>query len=243
MTSLSVLQHTSADYLGLMEDHLEGRGTDFKYYRPFTEGTPLPKPETIGDGLIVLGGGPWGTAGERDIPTLKKELDLVHNCLMTGKPVLGIGVGAQLLAIAAGGGSESAPLEFRVETARRVDDNALGGMMPETFPMVSYMRDRPVLPDYAKVLAVGEDDAPVAFQVGDNCLGFIGHPGVKSAIIEDLIMEFDESAPDPVDKLAQLARLTREIEDSLVYLMTGIVSVCGFMSLDGAFMDPIKSKE
>jgi len=239
MTYLSVLQHTSADYLGLMEDHLEGRGTEFKYYRPFTEGTPLPTPENVGDGLIVLGGGPWGTAGGRDIPSLKKELDLVHNCIMTGKPVLAVGAGTQLLAMAAGGGSEDAPLEFKVETARRVVDDALGGMMPETFPMVSYMRDRPVLPDYAKVLAEDEEGHPAVFQVGENCLGFVGHPGVKSAIIEDLIMEFDESAPDPVEKLAKLAALNNEIEDKLVYLMTGIVNVCGFMKLGGAFMEPV----
>ena len=232
MKFLSVLQHTSADYLGLIEDHLEGRGTEFKYYRPFTEGAPMPTPENVGDGLIVLGGGPWGTAGGRDVPTMKKELDLIHNCLMTGKPVLGIGVGAQLLAMAAGGGSEEAPLELRVETGRRVDDDAFDGLLPETFPLVSYMRDRPVLPDYAKVLAEDEEGRPAIFQIGENCLGFIGHPGVKSAIIEDLIMEFDESAPEPVEKLARLGSLTKEIEDSLVYIMTGVVKVCGFMSAE-----------
>ena len=31
---VSVVQHTSADYLGLMEDHLEGRNIRFKYFPP-----------------------------------------------------------------------------------------------------------------------------------------------------------------------------------------------------------------
>ena len=37
MNLLNVVQHTSADYLGLMEDHLEGRRIRFRYFRPFTE--------------------------------------------------------------------------------------------------------------------------------------------------------------------------------------------------------------
>ncbi|HEX7328208.1 MAG TPA: gamma-glutamyl-gamma-aminobutyrate hydrolase family protein, partial [Casimicrobiaceae bacterium] len=110
MKLIHVAQHTSAEYLGLIEDHLEGRGIRFRYYRPFAERGGLPMPVTVKDGLILLGGGPWGTAGTRDLPTLEREVQLARHCLEHGVPVVGIGLGAQILAIAAGGDSEAAPL-------------------------------------------------------------------------------------------------------------------------------------
>ena len=58
MNLLNVIQHTSADYLGLMEDHLEGRRIRFRYFRPFTEKGTIPSSSDISDGLVLLGGGP-----------------------------------------------------------------------------------------------------------------------------------------------------------------------------------------
>ena len=149
MNLLHVIQHTSADYLGLMEDHLEGRRIRFRYFRPFTEQGNIPQPGELSDGLVLLGGGPWGSAGARDVPTLDDEIVLTRAMLDQGKPVLGIGLGAQILAIAAGGGSQPAPLAFEVDHGRRVVPDALGGFLPERFPHVVYMRDRPVLPESA----------------------------------------------------------------------------------------------
>ena len=152
MKILSVIQHTSAEYLGLMEDHLEGRQIRFKYYRPFVEGNPMPDRDAFGDGLVLLGGGPWGAAGVRDVPTLADELTVTKSCLMQGKPIIAIGLGATILAMAAGGSVKSAPFTFSVGEAKRVKDDALNGYLPETFPHVVYMRDAPVLPDYAESL-------------------------------------------------------------------------------------------
>lgn len=231
MNNLNVVQHTSADYLGLMEDHLEGRRIRFRYFRPFTEQGTLPQPGDVSDGLLLMGGGPWGSAGERDVPGLDQEIRLTQNMLDQGKPVIGIGLGAQILAIAAGGSSSPNPLSFEVGYARRVEKNALEGFMPERFPHVSYMRDRPVVPASAVVLAEDEAARPAVFQVGKNALGFVGHPGFKTAMAEDLIMEFEESPEEPAPLLGQLQLMAREIEDALVPLMTGIIKVTGLMQI------------
>jgi len=229
MNLLNVVQHTSADYLGLIEDHLEGRRIRFRYFRPFTEQGSVPGPSDGCDGLVLLGGGPWGSAGDRDVPTLLQEISLTRAMLDMGKPVIGIGLGAQILAIAAGGSSESAPLAFEVGFARRVMDDALAGFLPPRFPHVTYMRDRPVPPANAQVLAVDDRERPAVFQLGVNALGFCGHPGFKTAMAEDLIMEFEEAPADPAPKLQQLQLLVPEIEDALVPIMTGIVRVTGLM--------------
>lgn len=231
MNLLHVVQHTSADYLGLMEDHLEGRRIRFRYFRPFTEQGTIPQPGESSDGLVLLGGGPWGSAGGRNVPTLDQEVALTRVMLDQGKPVLGIGLGAQILAIAAGGGSEPTDLEFEVGYAQRSVDDVLGGFMPERFPCVTYMKDRPVLPDHAQVLARDEAGRPAVFQVGVNSLGFCGHPGFKTAMAEDLIMEFEESPDDPAERLQHLQFMVREIEDTLVPIMTGIIKVTGWMQI------------
>lgn len=229
MNLLHVIQHTSADYLGLIEDHLEGRRIRFRYFRPFTEQGTIPQPGELSDGLVLLGGGPWGSAGGRDVPTLAGEITLARAMLDQGKPVVGIGLGAQILAIASGGGSEPAPLEFEVGHARRVEPGALAGFLPEWFPNVTYMRDRPVLPQQARVLAEDEKGLPAVFEVAPNALGITGHPGFKTAMAEDLIMEFDEAPENPAPKLQALQLLVPEIEDSLVPIMTGLIKITGWM--------------
>jgi GMP synthase-like glutamine amidotransferase len=229
MNLLHVIQHTSADYLGLMEDHLEGRRIRFRYFRPFTEQGEIPSLSESCDGLVLLGGGPWGSAGTRDVPTLRQEVALVRAMLEREAPVLGIGLGAQILAIASGGAAETAPLSFEAGHARRLHDDALAGFLPERFPHVVYMRDRPKPPAEARILAVDEADRPAVFQVGDNALGFCGHPGFKTAMAEDLIMEFEEAPPDPAPTLQRLQTMAREIEDALVPIMTGIVKVTRLM--------------
>ena len=229
MNTLNVIQHTSADYLGLMEDHLEGRRIRFRYFRPFTEQGAIPQAGDVCDGLFLMGGGPWGSAGGGICLRWNRKSSLTRDMLDQGKPVIGIGLGAQILAIAAGGGSEQAALEFEVGYARRVVDDALGGFMPERFPHVSYMRDRPVLSAQAKVLAEDEAGRPAVFQVGKNALGFVGHPGFKTAMAEDLIMEFEESPENPAPLLENLQLMMREIEDALVPIMTGIIKITGLM--------------
>ena len=229
MKTVQVVQHTSAEYLGLIEDHLEGRGIRFRYHRPFAAKGALPAPEVLADGLILLGGGPWGAAGTRDVPTLVQEVGLARVCLERGWPVIGIGLGAQIVALAAGGRSEPTALEFSVTTATRVGDSALDGYLPESFPLAIYMRDWPLPPAGATVLAQDPRGRPVLWQMGPRALGFGAHPGLKVAMVEDLVMEFEESPPDVDSQLAKLRAAQRALEDALVPIMTGVVRMAGWM--------------
>jgi len=232
MKQIHVLQHTSAEYLGLIEDHLEGRNVRFKYYRPFAGKEALPHRDKISEGLILLGGGPWGSAGVRDLPTLKEEIALAHTCLMREWPVIGIGLGAQILALAAGGSTQSTEFAFEITTARRSTDDALGGYLPEEFPLVLYMRDWPLPPAYATVLARDTMDRPAIWQIGRSAFGFAAHPGIKRAMIEDLIMEFEDSPPDAATRLDRLGTVQRPMEDALVPIMAGLIRLTGWMNTD-----------
>ena len=228
-----VVQNTDSEYLGLIEDHLEGRDIGFTYLRPQTTGGRMPVTANFATGLVLLGGGPWGAVGPPRLPALDAEVALTKDALARSRPVIGIGIGAQVLAIAAGGGVEAAPLAFTVGRARRVAEDALGGLMPETFPFAVYMRDRPLPPADARVLAVDETGRTVVFQVGKRGFGFAGHPGVKSGIVEDLMMEFDDAPADVAPGLAALRDAQPEIEDALVRIMAGLIKETGLMAGGG----------
>lgn len=229
MKTLCVLQHFESDYLGLMEDHFEGRNIRFRYCRPFTPGGAIPATAEEYDGLIILGAGPLGVVSGKLIPSLGPELRLTRDFLARGRPIIGIGIGSCILATEAGGGARDAPLRFTVDTARCVVPQALGGHLPESFPIAVYMRDRPALPADAHTLAVDSAGEPVLFQIRNNCFGFLGHPGIKSAMIEDLIMEFDEVPAGTAETLADLRAVQGQIAAALGEIMVGLVEMTHLM--------------
>ncbi|MDH3531559.1 MAG: gamma-glutamyl-gamma-aminobutyrate hydrolase family protein [Gammaproteobacteria bacterium] len=230
MNVVAVIQHTAGEYLGLLEDHLEGRRIRFQYFRPFAGGRTLPAADLPADALMLLGGGPWGSAGARNLPTLAEEIALVRARLAEGTPVIGIGLGAQILAIAAGGASEPSDFVFDCATATRCSADALNGYLPETFNEVVYMRDWPVPPAGADILAVDSKGRPALFRVGENAYGFAAHPGIKLGMVEDLIMEFEEVPNDAAGTLEALRVLQPAIEDELVPIMTGLVQCTSLMA-------------
>lgn len=229
MKTLFVVQHTDSEFLGRMEDHLEGRGIRFNYLRPHTGPGQLPLSARFVDGLVLLGGGPWSASGDPRLPTLDAEISLCKECLALGKPVIGIGLGAQILALAAGGAVAETPLVFAVDEVRRIDASALNGFLPARFPLAVYMRGWPQPPDYARVLAVDSADRPALFQIGGNSFGFAGHPGAKRAMVEDLMMEFDDAPDSAAAALDGLSAAQPALEDSLVKIMTGLIQLTGLM--------------
>ncbi|MCP5155083.1 MAG: hypothetical protein H6983_13005 [Ectothiorhodospiraceae bacterium] len=222
-----VLQATDSEYLGLVEDHLEGRGIGFQYLRPHHTGGWLPPTARTVDALFLLGGGPLGTRPPHRVSWLERALSLVRDCLDRERPVVGFGLGAQLLAVAAGGSVAAGPLVLEVDTVRRVRADALGGLAPATWPHVVYMRDRPLPPPSAEVLAVDSAERPALFRLGTRGFGFCGHPGVKTAMVEDLVMEFEEAPDDVATDLQRVRAVQAAVEDALVPLMAGLVRATG----------------
>lgn len=229
MKTVCVIQHTEAEYLGLMEDHFEGRNIRFLYSRPFASGGSIPSDADGFDGLILLGGGPYGIVSGSLLPSLGPELRLTKAFLEKGLPVIGFGLGALILAVAAGGGADEAPLRFEIRDAIAAGPGLLGGHMPQRFPLALYLRDRPVLPDDADVLAADAAGEALVFSIRGNCLGFLGHPGMKRGMAEDIIMEFAETPENTVESLEALGVAQAEIAEALTGLMVGISRHTGWM--------------
>lgn len=98
-----VLQHAPTEGLGTLEDELKKAGLPWETL-PISNETLFPsgtKLEEYG-GFLILGG-PMGVYEEEKYPWIKKELMIIREMLRQKKPILGICLGAQLLAKAAGG--------------------------------------------------------------------------------------------------------------------------------------------
>lgn len=229
LKTICVIQHTEAEYLGLIEDHFEGRNIRFAYKRPFTHGGMLPAGPEGYDGLFLLGGGPYGLVSGHLLPSAGHELRLTRAFLAAGLPVVGIELGAVILATAAGGGAAEAPLRFEVTRASATASGLLSAALPASLPVSAYLRDRPILPTGADVFATAASGEPAIFGIGPNSLGFVGHPGAKRGMMEDLIMEFAETPEDCAATLQLLGEAQTEIAEALTRLMVGLARHTGLM--------------
>jgi hypothetical protein len=79
MISVLVLQHTEAEFLGLIEDHFGKPQYRLTYPRPFANRGWVPTRAEDRDALILLGAGPWGTLSEPLLARLKRELKLTRH--------------------------------------------------------------------------------------------------------------------------------------------------------------------
>ena len=96
MEEILVFQHDPLEDLGLFAPLLEKAQSSFRYIRLFREEIPTEDWEEV-RALIVLGG-PMSVHEEERYPFLRWEKMILRNALKLGIPILGICLGAQLIA-------------------------------------------------------------------------------------------------------------------------------------------------
>ena len=100
MSRVLVLQHVESEGLGIIEKALRQKGIGADFIKIF-RGERIPGNANVCDGLIVLGG-PMGVYEEDIYPFIKDEITLIKSAIKDDTPILGICLGAQMLAKAAG---------------------------------------------------------------------------------------------------------------------------------------------
>jgi GMP synthase-like glutamine amidotransferase len=94
-----ILQHVSFEGLGSMEPWLRSRGASLSFTR-FFETWTLPEMDDV-DFVIVMGG-PMSVNDEATLLWLVPEKQFIRQAVQQGVPVLGVCLGAQLIASALG---------------------------------------------------------------------------------------------------------------------------------------------
>ncbi len=96
--SIRAFQHTPSEPLGYFEQIFSENKCPFEYVR-FWDGDPV----NMGDAThLVFLGGPMSVNDEKELPWLKEEKELIRRAVKKRVPVLGLCLGAQLIASAHG---------------------------------------------------------------------------------------------------------------------------------------------
>lgn len=172
MGQVIAIRHVAFEDLGLIAPALTRAGHDVRYVEAPT--ADLRSIDALAPDLVVVLGGPIGACDEADYPFLSDELTLVGKRLEAGRPVLGICLGAQLLARALGArvfpGPRKeigwAPLTLTdAGRASCLGELAEGGGLA-TIPVLHWHGDTFDLPDGATRLASTEACPNQAFTWG-----------------------------------------------------------------------------
>ncbi|MEP6939787.1 MAG: gamma-glutamyl-gamma-aminobutyrate hydrolase family protein [Rudaea sp.] len=186
MSRILVFQHVAAEPLGTLDRLIRRRGHRVKFVNFERDPDAQPRLDRY-RGLIVLGG-PMNVADRGVRAHLQTEIDVIASAIAHGKPVLGICLGAQLLAHALGAEvrrhavSEIGWYDLESTTAGRADPvfAAVGASAP-VFQWHGYTFD---LPAQATHLAHTPTCANQAFRHGANAYGFQFHLEMDRALIE-----------------------------------------------------------
>jgi GMP synthase-like glutamine amidotransferase len=183
MPHITCFQHIDCEGPGYLSDVLKAKRVEMNVLKPF-KGDPVP--ERLGDGLVVLGG-PMGVYEEKDFPWMTAELNAIRHCLVSSLPVLGICLGSQMLAYAAGGqvfrGAQPEVGWYPIQlTPEGHLDPLFLGIAPE-FEAFHWHGDTFTLPSNAVRLAGNHYYPNQIYRVGHNAYGFQCHLEVTEEMV------------------------------------------------------------
>lgn len=182
------LQHVPFEDLGCIETWAVQKGHRLSSTKYF-ETDHLPE-LTEFEWLIVMGG-PMGVYDDEKYTWLKSEKEFIQKSIQAGKTVLGICLGAQLIASALGANvypnGEKEIGWFPLLPASEVTQNPLPGLVGEAITVFHWHGDTFDLPEGAVGLASSEACRNQAFQFGGNVIGLQFHLEVTEKSVERLI--------------------------------------------------------
>jgi GMP synthase-like glutamine amidotransferase len=187
---VTILQHEAAAPPALLGRFLSQAGLRLDVRR-IDRGDQVPSGLSGSDALVVLGGD-MNVGEEADHPFLLAERELLSEAVRSGVPTLGICLGAQQLATAAGGGvtrRDALGLGWHA-IAVQSDDDLVDGIDRQTL-VFQWRQYACRLPAQAELIATGEGD-PQIFRLGDAAWGVQFHPEVTFEVLTGWI---DEDQP------------------------------------------------
>jgi len=170
------LQHVPYEGLGFIEDWARRQGHTLTNTQLFkTE--DLPQPEKI-DALIVMGG-PMGIAEKKNYPWLEIEKKFIERCIAEKIKVLGICLGAQLIADILEAKVFTMPEKeigwFPVEWTNNARSHPLLDFLPSKQTVLHWHGDMFQIPDGALNLATSTYCKNQGFLKDDHILGLQFH--------------------------------------------------------------------
>jgi GMP synthase (glutamine-hydrolysing) len=182
------LQHVPFEGLGSISTWMTDQNYSLSSTRLYAD-DPLPTVNDF-DWLIILGG-PMNIYEEDQYPWLIAEKQLIKQAIEKDKLVLGICLGAQLIADALGArvylGQHKEIGWFPIKTIEAVQQSKVLEFLPSELTVFHWHGDTFELPEKAIRLAYSEGCANQAFLYGDKVLGLQFHLEVDRQGVRQMI--------------------------------------------------------
>jgi GMP synthase-like glutamine amidotransferase len=194
--SCLVIQHVECEGSFAIGAALSSAGVTVDTRKVFA-GDPLPDVSMF-DGLVVMGG-PMSACSDDGFPTRASEIGLISDALDRGILTLGVCLGAQLLAVAAGGsvfagdaGPEIGwgPVDLTPDT----DSDPLLAAVSRRLTVLHWHGDTFDLPAGATRLASSRKYPNQAYRLGAHAWGLQFHVEVDDQAVRGFLDAFGEEA-------------------------------------------------
>jgi len=197
---LLVLQHLEIEGPGLFKHFAEERDLKIEIIR-------LDKkdnlPQTKEGDLILIMGGPMGVKdiGSDKYSWLKLERDFIKRELQNKRPIIGVCLGAQLLASAAGGDVEILKYGYPPKELPEIgwsqifinkSNKDFQALFEDPFHVLHWHGDRILLPNKAVLIASSARCREQFFRIGNFAYGLQFHVETTGAMINKWIKEDKE---------------------------------------------------
>ena len=186
MRKLLVFQHVAYEVLGTLDAQFKAAGFLIRYVNFARAGTQRLDVRRY-HGLVVLGG-PMSVNDVARFPHLLAETDAIAAAIDAGLPVLGICLGAQLIASALGASVRPNAVKeigwSTVTPTAAARKDSLFNHFRSTEPIFQWHGDTFDLPQGATLLAETRDCKHQAFRYGNDVYGLQFHLEVDPPLIE-----------------------------------------------------------
>lgn len=195
--NIHYFQHIPFEGLGSIQQWTESHDHTLSVTQFFRDDA-FPKIEDI-DWLIVMGG-PMGVYDENIFPWLVKEKEFISEAIRQNKKVLGICLGAQLIASALGAkvypNAQKEIGWFPVRVTPDGKSSSFFKNIPQQFTAFHWHGDTFDLPEGARLLAESEACKHQAFSFDNHVLGLQFHLEVERNSVELLVQNCGNELQD-----------------------------------------------
>lgn len=179
------IRHILFEDLGIFETPIKAAGYDIRYLD-----APIdPIDDAFVSDLLVILGGPCGVYEDNLYPYITKETSIVKHRMDNGLLTLGICLGAQIIAHAAGAkvyaGNNGKEIGWAtISLTDEGQNSALAPLGENNAPMFHWHGDTFDLPESATLLASSKLYKNQIYSIGNHILGFQSHPELNPKKIE-----------------------------------------------------------
>lgn len=231
MIRFVAVQHTYSEFFGALEPRFEARDIGFTYVRPVT-GEDVIGSALQFDALWLLGGA-YPVSDRAHCPWVDDELRLVTIFRKARRPVVGLGFGAHLVAVAAGGEAHAQPAHDAYWTTAHATPAGRGDPLADAVDgrRVLVMANGSVtLAPTVRPLVVDEAGRWIAIRPDELTYGLLFRPELKPGMIEDMVMEEDRPVPEDIGGLIEAARACwGEMQETTERVVVALVKALDLM--------------